>query len=76
MGDPSMDAMNAPNEPNATPVGDTSDVPRFARDAWLRQRVLDHIDTQMAGAYTWDPTRYAPVGIHQDGEATVVFAKT
>ena len=46
------------------------------RAAWLRLRVFDHVDAGLGGGYAFDPSDYAPVPVAQDGDATVVFAKT
>lgn len=48
----------------------------YARDAWLHQRVLSHVDKDQGGAYAWNPSQYTPVAVVDDQGTSLVFAKT
>lgn len=69
------DATPPPGDPQTPPQLDT-DERGYARDAWLHRRVLSHVDHEVGGAYSWNPSEYSPVPIDQDGETGLVFAKT
>lgn len=75
---PTSDDASTDNHPlDEPPVPETgATARRYARDAWLHRRVLDHVDMDVGGAYTWDPDDYAPIPVVQDGETGLVFAKT
>lgn len=60
------------DEPLITPQAAVEHV----RKAWLQLRVFNHVDAGLGGGYAFDPSDYAPVPVEQDGEATVVFART
>ncbi|PSG96859.1 hypothetical protein BRD56_08765 [Thermoplasmatales archaeon SW_10_69_26] len=58
------------------PTVDAEAAVDHVRKAWLRLRICDHVDAGRGGGYAFDPSDYAPVPLHRDGETTVVFART
>lgn len=68
--------MMPPNdEPDELPVTPEAAI-EHVRNAWLNLRVFHHVDAGRGGGYAFDPSHYAPVPVQEDGETTVVFAKT
>lgn len=72
-----MDPPSADDGDGVDLPHDTGDLPTaYAKDAWLHRRVLDHVDMDVGGGYTWEADEYAPIPVVQDGETGLVFAKT
>jgi hypothetical protein len=61
---------------DAPPGLDAEAAVEHVRNAWLNLRVFDHVETGLGGGYAFDPSDYAPVPVEQDGQTTVVFART
>lgn len=65
-------------------TGDDEDQPMIGpeaavehvRNAWLNLRVFDNVNADLGGGYAFDPSDYVPVPVEQNGETTVVFART
>lgn len=70
------------HDPTGDGTADTAPRPEdiedqgYARDAWLSRRVIEHVDHDVNGAYTWEPDAYTPVAVDKDGSTGLVFAKT